>query len=268
MNGGGHDIAVLFTVYKPGDETKATLASLRAQSVPFMLYVIDDGSPYPVDYETLTKGMSVRIIRLPENVGRTAALNAGLREILKSDHAYIALMDNADTCSPDRFARQKTYLERNPGIAIVSTWVRYNYQVSGQVIEARLPDTWQACARLLRYNAPITHTAMMARAQVFRDVGLYSEDYPSAEDYALEHMANARGLKMVNIPDFLMDTNEMRESISGQRRAEQMKSRLRLQVRYGDWRDIHTYLGICRTLVLMVAPVGVLRRIKTALRRD
>ncbi len=260
------EIAVLFTVYKPKDEIKATLDSLRAQTVPFRLFVVDDGTPYFVDYENLTRGIDVQITRLPHNVGRTAALNVGLREILESGLQYVALMDNADTCAPDRFSKQLNFLKSNPDIAIVSTWVRYIFQVSGRTIEAKLPDNWAACARLLRYNAPITHTAMMARIDAFTAVGLYSEDYPAAEDYAFEQMAHARGLRMTNIPEILMDTLEMRESISGGNRLKQLQSRLRLQREYADWFDIHSYLGICRTLILLYAPTALLRRIKSTLR--
>lgn len=260
------EIAVLFTVYKPQDEIKQTLDSLRAQTVPFKLFVVDDGTPYAVDYERLTQGIDVHITRLPRNVGRTAALNVGLREIIKTDLQYVALIDNADTCAPERFSKQLNFLKNNPEISIVSTWVRYIFQVSGRVMEAKLPDSWAACARLLRYNAPITHTAMMARLNVFKTVDLYSEDYPAAEDYALEHMAHAHGLKMTNIPEILMDTLEMHESISGGNRLKQLQSRLRLQREYADWFDLHCYLGICRTLILLYAPTGLLRRIKSTLR--
>jgi glycosyltransferase involved in cell wall biosynthesis len=260
------EIAVLFTVYKPGDEIKQTLDSLRTQSEAFKLFVVDDGTPYPVDYEKLTQGIDVHITRLPRNVGRTAALNVGLREIIKANLQYVALIDNADTCSPERFTKQVNFLKRHPDISIVSTRVRYVFQISGRVMEAKLPDTWQACARLLRYNAPITHTAMMARLDVFKTVGLYSEDYPAAEDYALEHMAHAHGLKMINIPEILMETLEMHESISGGNRLKQMQSRLQLQRRYFDWLDIHSYLGICRTLILLYAPTRLLRKIKSTLR--
>ncbi len=261
------DIAVLFTVYKPGEEIRSTLDSLRRQTVPFRLYLIDDGSGYHTDYEVLTAGMDVHITRLPKNVGRTAALNVGLTLILAQPHAYVALMDNADTCAPERFAKQKHYLEQHPDIAIVSTWVRYTFQVTGRVSEARLPEDWRACARLLRYNAPITHTAMMVRAQVYRDVNLYSEDYPAAEDYAFEHMAHARGHRMANIPEILMDTLEMRESISGNKRKEQLRSRLRLQIRYADWFNPHTYLGICRTLAQIIIPAQLVRLIKPLAKR-
>ena len=260
------EIAVLFTVYKPHDEIKSTLDSLRQQTEAFKLFLVDDGTPYTVDYEALTSGIETQIIRLPKNVGRTAALNVGLREILKSDLKFVALIDNADTGAPERFSKQLNFLKSNPEISIVSTWVRYIFQISGRVMEAKLPTTWQECARLLRYNAPITHTAMMARLDVFKKVGLYSEDYPAAEDYALENMAHAHGLKMTNIPEILMDTLEMQESISGGNRIKQLESRLRLQKDYANWLDIHCYLGMCRTLVLLYAPTRMLRVLKSTLR--
>ncbi len=258
------DIAVLMPVFNPGDEIAGTLQSLRGQSVPFRLFLVDDGSRKPVDYETLTKGMDVRIIRLPKNLGITGALNAGLAEILKSDFRYIARMDNGDLCHPERFAKQKAFLDSHDDIAIASSWVRYVYEVSGLEVDSKLPSEPAECAKLLRYNAPVTHTAMMIRSQLFRDLGLYPTEYPAAEDYALEHMAHARGYKFCNIPEALLTTVEMKQSISGQKRAIQLKSRLRLQVNYGDWLNHHTYFGIARTLILMATPIGLLRRLKAA----
>jgi glycosyltransferase involved in cell wall biosynthesis len=259
-------IAVLMPVYNPGPELAKSLDSLRIQAEPFRLFLIDDGSKFHTDYEGLTKGMDVRLIRLPKNLGITGALNAGLAEILKGDFKYIARMDNGDFCHKDRFAKQKAYLDAHDDIVLVSSWVRYVYEATGLEIDAKLPSTASECATLLRYNAPVTHTAMMIRTQLFRDIGVYSTEYPAAEDYALEHFAHARGLKFLNLPEPLLITVEMKQNISGLRRAVQLKSRLRLQWRFADWGNIHTYLGMGRTLLLMYAPIGLLRRVKTLLR--
>ena len=58
----------------------------------------------------------------------------------------------------------------------------------------------------------------------------------------------------------------MTESISGGSRKKQLKSRLHLQWEYARWGNPHTWAGIARTLMLMVAPIGLLRRLKSTIR--
>lgn len=258
-------LAVLMPVYNPGEALHETLASLRAQTVPFRLYLVDDGSRTKPDYRALTQNMDCRIIELPHNVGVTRALNAGLKVVLEEGLPLIARMDNGDLCHPRRFAEQTRYLEQNPDIAMVGSWVTFSYPRHGYEFTTRYPDTAPGCARFLRYNTPIIDTSMMVRAEVFRTVGDYPPEYPAAEGYALELMANAAGYRMLNLPEVLLTAVELKESLSRDQRAAQLQSRLRLQWRYRVWHDIHSWLGMARTLALMVLPITMIRRIKKAL---
>ena len=72
------DIAVLMPVYNPAAELVMTLDSIRRQTVPCRLYLVDDGSKTKPDYHALLKGIDYRLIELPQNAGITGALNAGL----------------------------------------------------------------------------------------------------------------------------------------------------------------------------------------------
>ncbi len=260
------DIAVLMPVYNPAAELAMTLDSIRRQTVPCRLYLVDDGSKTKPDYHALLKGLDYRLIELPQNAGITGALNAGLAEILKGDYAYVARVDNGDINMDDRFAIQKAYLQSHPDIAVISSHVRYEYEVTGLKIDVLNPETPEGCARRLRYNAPLTHASIMFRMDFLRAFKAYSTAYPAAEDYAMEFWANANGYRMGNVPQLLYRTIEMTESISGGSRKRQLNSRLRLQWDYADWTSIHTWLGLARTVSLMVMPIGALRRIKSALR--
>jgi glycosyltransferase involved in cell wall biosynthesis len=266
MNSASPDMAVLMPVYNPGPELTMTLDSIRRQSTPCRLYLVDDGSKSKPDYHALLKGMDYRLIELAQNQGITGALNAGLAEILKGAYAFVARVDNGDINTDDRFAVQKAYLESHPGLSVISSHVRYEYELTGLKIDVFNPETPEECARRLRYNAPLTHASIMFRMDFLRAFKSYSTAYPAAEDLAMEFWADANGYRMGNVPQLLYRTIEMSESISGGSRKKQLNSRLRLQWEYARWGNPHTWAGIARTLVLMVAPIGLLRRVKSTVR--
>ena len=254
-------------VYNPGPELVETLASIKTQSSRGALFLIDDGSKTKPDYVVLTKGMNARIITLPQNVGITGALNAGLVEILKGDFDFVARVDNGDINMPQRFAAQVAYLNAHPELSLVSAHVRYEYTLTGLKVNWEGSSDPHGCLRELRYNAPLTHAAIMFRMSFLRELKAYPTQYPAAEDYAMEFWAAAHGHLFANVPQMLYRTIEMDESISGGSRRKQLKSRLRLQRDNADWLNIHSYLGMVRTLALLALPITPLRRLKQAIRR-
>jgi GT2 family glycosyltransferase len=259
------DIAVLMPVYNAGGEIAATLQSLRDQTVPFKLYLVDDGSKSKPDYKNLTRGIDCHIILLPKNLGIIGALNAGLSEILKHDHQFIARLDNGDINSPDRFMKQAAYLNKHPEVSLVGSAICFKYEVTGLTITTKPPLDTAANARALRYNSPVPGASLLIRTSFIRQTDGFPTIYPAAEDYALEWLAYAKGHNINCLPEVLYTSVEMTNSISGGQRRLQLNSRLRLQLHYAAWTNIHTYLGLMRTLLLMVLPVNVIRRIKVAL---
>ncbi len=257
-------IAVLMPVYNPGDELQITLASIKNQTLGATLFLVDDGSKRKPNYEVLLKGMNCRLIALPQNVGITRALNAGLQEILKDDYDFVARVDNGDINMSERFAKQIAFLAAHPELALVSAHVRYEYELTGLKVDWRGADNAKDCAKALRYNAPLTHAAIMFRTSFLRAMKTYPTNYPAAEDYAMEMWAHKNGYKFANVPEMLYRTIEMSESISGGSRKKQLRSRLKLQWDYAEPFNIHTWLGMAKTLALMVLPITPLRKLKRA----
>ena len=259
-------IAVLMPVFNPGNELLETLASIRAQTLPATLFLVDDGSMPKPNYAALTAGMDVRIIALPQNLGITGALNAGLSEILQGDFDYVARVDNGDINMPNRFAAQIDYLRQYPDMSLVSAYVRYEYPLTGLKVDWRGPADAKGCLRALRYNAPLTHAAIMFRVAFLRELKAYPTQYPAAEDYAMEFWAARNGHRFANVPEMLYRTIEMSQSISGGSRVKQLQSRLRLQRDNADWLNIHSYLGMARTMALLALPITPMRKIRQLMR--
>jgi GT2 family glycosyltransferase len=265
------DIAVLMPVYNPGDELKATLDSLRAQSVPFRLFLVDDGSKFQTDYETLTQGIDTRIIRLPQNLGISGAMNAGLEEILKSSYLYIARIDTGDFCTPERFSKQKTYLDVHPEIAILGSDVELRkFNELNELWDTRsvvYPKSPEECRKQLFFNSPVSHPAVIIRRAVFESLGGYSEAYPAAEDFDLMWRASAAGFNIANLADILLIKEENPGSISQKRRRRQVFSRLRIQWANRNLASPASLIGLARSTAMLLAPAAVINALKAVLNK-
>jgi glycosyltransferase involved in cell wall biosynthesis len=257
------DIAVLMPVYNPTpDEIARTLKSLRDQDEPFHLFLVDDGSPKKPDYSRLLQGMEHTLIELPVNQGITGALNAGLLALLEQPFSYIARIDCGDIALPERFGRQKRFMEAHPELAIIATDCQViNPHLNGS-FTGRGDGSPKAIAREIQYNSPLPHPTMMIRPDLFRQIGLYSNAFDAAEDYELVRRAHSAGLALSILPEVLLLKIEDSNSISQRKRKRQLLSRLQIQWKYRDLGNIHSIAGMIRTMLQLVLPQKFLYRIK------
>ena len=251
-------IAVLLPTYNPGPELAGTLDSLRKQDVPFRLFLVDDGSRTPGDYETLTSGMDAIVLRQPQNLGITGAMNAGLKAIMNEGFDYIARIDTGDFCTAGRFERQLAFMDANPDIGIVGSSVEFRiFDAENKLIGTKImmfPRDTPACARRLFQNSSIIHPAMLIRRNVFEALKEYSELYPAAEDYDLLWRAHKAGFGLANLPDTLLIKEETPGSISQKRRRRQVWSRLRIQWHNRDLSNLQSWKGLLRSTVIWALP--------------
>lgn len=264
-------IAVLMPVYNPDEDLKLTLDSLHAQTVPFKLFLVDDGSKIQADYEALTKGMNVKIIRLAINVGITGAMNAGLQEILAGTFPYIARIDSGDVCTADRFAKQLTYLDLHPEIAILGSACEFrDRNENHELLDTRIvvfPLTPDDCRKRLFFNSPVCHPVVFIRRAVFEKIGLYSEFYPAAEDFDLMWRASSAGFNISNLSDMLLIKEVTPGSISLMRRRRQIFSRLSIQWANVKFTSPASLIGLVKTILIFVAPNRLVIAVKKAMPR-
>jgi GT2 family glycosyltransferase len=253
------DIAVILPVYNPGEALAMTLESLRLQTVPFRLYLVDDGSSSKPDYHELLRGFDYRLIELPKNCGVSIAANTGLAAALAAGHAFIARMDCGDWCHPQRLELSLSCLIARPDIDLLGTWAMITSKNTGFDYLFTPPVDTDALVRRLNYTMPFIHPSTMARSQLFRKLGLYSAEV--AEDYELCRRAARAGLRLANIPQILVHKIEDATSISVRKRRAQLWSRLRVQWQYRNG-SIHCVLGMIRTLLLFLIPRMILRHAK------
>jgi glycosyltransferase involved in cell wall biosynthesis len=254
-------IAIVMPVYNPGDALAMTLESLRQQTVPFRLYLVDDGSSSKPDYNDLLRGLDCRLILLEENRGVSIAANTAIEAALGTGHEFIARMDCGDWCHPQRLELSRSFLAANPGVDLVGTWAVINSQNTGLNYLFTPPTDSDALVRGLNYTMPFINPSIMARSRLYQALGLYSAEV--AEDYEFCRRAARAGFKIANLPYVLLRKIEDASSISVRKRRAQLWSRLRIQWHYRDW-SIDFGLGMLRTLLLFIVPRVVLRRAKAA----
>jgi len=97
------------------------------------------------------------------------------------------------------------------------------------------------------------HSSWLARVEVFASNGLYSRDYPAAEDYEfLRRLVGRVGIG--NVADCLLDYRVSAMGISVRKRRQQLFDRLRVQLRYFDPLEWRAWAGIMLTIVLFAVP--------------
>ncbi len=258
-------VAVLMPAYNAGRFVNRAVDSLTRSTCLCHIYIVDDGSAVPVA-ASLKPHPSVAIIRLEQNGGIARARNAGLRAIIERGYEYVACLDADDMCHPDRIAAQVEFLDRHPNVAVVGTWGRsFDEQTGAPLRIGRMPAAPDEVRRAMRYNSAVINTSAMLRVSALRDVGLYSEHYPAAEDYELFRRIGER-YDIANIPSILTTISISSEGISRKRRRRQLADRLSIQLKYFEAREPGAWLGVAKTAVLFLAPVSLLSRVKTFLR--
>jgi glycosyltransferase involved in cell wall biosynthesis len=221
---------------------------------------VDDGSTPPLE-TVLCPQSNMRIIRLDQNVGITGALNRGLRYILDHGYEYVARLDSDDAVLPERLTIQRAFLDEHPDIAVVGSWGEVVSEQGAPVFYLNHPTDYPQILRKLRHNNCFLHPSLMFRAHIFREAGVYSENYPSAEDYELMCRFAGR-YRVANLPQYLIRYTLTGSGISLSKRRQQLESRLKIQWKYRDFGMPDFYLGLLRTIVLRFVAVRFIMSIK------
>lgn len=200
------------------------LESVFAQSVaPDQMVLVLDG-PVGADqeaviarYRTDRRIRRVDVVRLTENRGLPAALNAGIE---RCTGAWVMRMDSDDVCHPDRLRAQLDYLVAHPRTDIVSSWTEEFADGEKKIRLRSMPVRHDAVVQALRWRNIIVHPSILMRAELLRRVGGYSVAHPLLEDYELWVRMAQAGARFHVIPAVLV----------------RMRAGLQQSARRGGWR--------------------------------
>jgi glycosyltransferase involved in cell wall biosynthesis len=254
-------VAYVMPVFEAQQDFEDTMRSLANSPNPCTVFVVDDGSQTPLQIPDYGTRLPVHLIRLEQNRGMIAALNAGVKAAIAAGYEYIARIDAGDYCSPGRLALQIAYLKNNPECMLVGSDAEVWDEDGSYCFTIRPPRDAHALARALHERAWLLHPTFMFRACVFSRVGLYTERYPAAEDYEII-LRIAMKHEIGVVPEPLVTYVLRQGGISGRNMRVQAISRLRIQILYFQWTSWTSYYGMLRTVGTLLMP----RRLKRALK--
>ena len=254
-------IAVLIPAYNAEKIIHKAIDSLNLNKEPHDIIVIDDGSP-TVLADHIPAQANLVIIRAEKNGGITKALNLGAQYILDNGYTYLARLDADDTASPDRLTLQREFMEANPDIALCGSWGKVVSEEDNSVLfYLNHPIEHEEIMQKLYYNSQFLHPSLIIRTEVLKEVGLFSEAYPSAEDYELIRRIGKK-YKLANIGKYLINYTSSSGGISQKKRRQQLMTRLKIQLDYKNYASLHFYLGVIKTFLLLALPVELITAIK------
>lgn len=145
--------------------------------------------------------LPLTVVRLPENLGLSHALNRGLPECKRE---WLARFDSDDICEPFRFERQLDFISRHPEADVIG----------GNILEFSTDNSVPDSARVVRqdhadivsaakFKNPLNHVTVFMRSSAISGVGGYPHDIQN-EDYALWVKLISRGCRLANMPDYLV----------------------------------------------------------------
>lgn len=164
-------ISVVFPVGAREAYLAEAIESVLAQSLAdFELLVVLDGAPAPVEAIVARyHDERIRTIRLPLNMGISAARNAGL---LAARAPFIAYMDSDDVALEQRFAVQHAFLQAHPEVVACGSNAIKSYADGrrGGMVYPQADGVIKA--RLLLVDSAIHNPTVMVRADFLRRHGL------------------------------------------------------------------------------------------------
>lgn len=176
-------VSVIFPVGNRTEFLREAIESILVQSLTdFEFLIIADGVPSAV--LSILSGYAdarIRLIRLPLNMGISAARNAGLAA---ARAPFIALMDSDDIALPQRLATQYEFLQTHPEITVCSS-NSIKFFPDGTRIPMRYPEQdGMIKARLLIVDSSILNPTAMYRADFVKQHKLrYDPNFPPDDDH-------------------------------------------------------------------------------------
>lgn len=259
--------AVLIAAYNAEKTIRQAVESVLSGSLDCDVYIVDDCSTRPVK-DALESYDNVEVIRLEHNRGPAVARNVGLSRILAKDYDYVAIMDADDVSTPTRLAKQTCFLDKNPRVGAVGCWTLHFDEHTGETTLLRKRPTEPAEIRnMMFFNTGISHASAVLRVDALRAVGVYSEDYPAAEDYELLRRV-ATKYDLANVPEFLLAYRVSSRGQSLGRRRRQLVDRLKIQLRYFAPFNWRAWAGAAQTIASLAVPARLVHALKLKLMRE
>lgn len=258
------DFFILIPCYNDLVGLRRSLESVRYDPSGYGVVIVDDGSSIPVRLPIpgVALPRSSFVIRLAENQGIAAALNAGLQWLKqRNDYRFVARLDCGDICHADRFIRQVDYLKTHPDIHLLGSWARFENFSTGFSYPYRTPQNLDKIVTGMHFRNLFIHPTVMWRATVHDKVPAYPADLPHAEDYGFFCEILRHGRAAI-LPEELVTCKINPRGLSLRYRRRQLQSRIKTVLRYRK-NKILGLLGALKVLFLLLVPYRIVLLLKS-----
>lgn len=179
--------------------------SLKNQTLPASeIILIQDGKITSELEEVVTfwgQELPIKRIINTENLGLGYSLKLGLKSC---SEALVARMDADDISHPKRFELQFQYLQSNPQISVVGSWIaEFSAEVDNINTYRTLPSDPEDLFKFAKKRCPLNHPTVMYRKDDILFVGSY-DNFRFQQDYHLWGRLLNSGFKIANIPTVLL----------------------------------------------------------------
>ncbi|KXB07800.1 hypothetical protein AKJ55_01920 [candidate division MSBL1 archaeon SCGC-AAA382M17] len=250
-------------VYNEEEFVEETIDSVLNQTFENFEFIIVDDKSTDETREILKEYESNDRIRLffnDENRGWAATVNRGIR-FLKGE--YIALVDSADLCSPERLEKQLNFLKGNGAVSVVGSyhhWIDEEGRIVGSYKFPEEPEEVEA--KILGFASVTVSPSLMIERSVFEKVGLFNPDYVQSPDYEFFVRLIKNGIRIKNLPDFLLSVRKRKGRGTPERIKKAFSDNAKIKIRYlPDLMSLRNVLYAIVSVLILLFPAQILRKI-------
>ena len=201
------------TAYNAENYIKDAIESILNQKFKnWNLILVDDKSTdNTLKVVKLFHSKKINIYSLKKHVGRTNALNYGLK---KCNGEFVAILDADDLCNKNRLMEQVNFLQKNRKFKMVGSWAikvdQFKKKI-GEIKISNLPPSKNIS--LLLGQQFIPHSTLMFCLSHARKYGGYPSDLKYAQDFGLI-LQFIKKNKLYILPKFLTKIRVLSDSMS------------------------------------------------------
>ena len=237
------------------------------ENIPVDVLIVDDGSEERPDIEQLRKcykNGKLFIEYLEENKGVGIASNHGLKRILQMDYDLTGRLDCGDLAHPHKYEKQIKYLQENPDVKLLGTWVNMMDMDRNLLFTLEHPISYEAIQKEIFINSTFVNSSVIYYLEILEEVGLFPEKYHrNGEDYALFFRV-VKKFKCENLPEVLLDYELNPNSLSSKGRKKQVLARIGILKENFQW-GFYPIYGLIRSYILLFFPRSITIFLRTRL---
>ncbi|MCG8652734.1 MAG: glycosyltransferase [Pirellulales bacterium] len=229
------DISVLMPIYRtPSPLLREAVQSILDQTFgDFELILVED--PSEATAGRLVGEFNDARIRYVLNERRTGLVNQRNHALQLAGGRYLVKADSDDVSEPNRLEHQRDFLESNPSVGLVGSFLTIINAQGEPIGQRTYPVDHQHIRATITRRNPIAQPAACFRRELYDRFGGYPRGYPVCQDYAYwSHLAKC-GVRFANLPEYLVRYRQHEASIKSRRLKETLEATIRIKETY--WAD-------------------------------